>query len=452
MAGQHNPFTGLWFGARRTWYAGLLQGGRQQVQRLPRGRGYMSALVLSLVTLGSFCRAEDWPQWRGPDRTDISRETGLQTRWPEEGPRRLWMTRDAGIGYSGPAIVQGRLYILGARDGTSQLLCYDAQEGTQLWSADVGQMLTNGWGDGPRGTPTIDQGLVFALGGRGDLICADAADGRVIWRTRMQDYGGSIPNWGYTESVLVDGDQVVCTPGGNQGTILALDRKTGKKIWQSSDFIDGAQYASLIRADHQGTPQYIQLTQKSVAAVDVATGELLWRTDWPGRTAVIPTPIYHDGHVYVTSGYGVGCNLYRVSDDSRTVEEVYDDQVKKVMKNHHGGVLLFGDHLYGYSDGVGWTCQRFDTGERVWRERSKLGKGSLTCAQGQLYCLSEDEGDVVLLDATAEGWTERGRFRLEPQSQLRKPRGRIWTHPVVANGRLFLRDQELLFCFDVRQQ
>lgn len=391
--------------------------------------------------------AADWPQWRGPDRTDVSTEAGVLKSWPEAGPGRLWVNEDAGIGYAGFAVVGGRLYTMGARGDATFVIALSVADGEELWAARVGEMLNNGWGDGPRGTPTLDAGLVYALGGRGDLVCLRAADGRELWRRNMKEFGGRVPGWGYTESVLVDGPRVVCTPGESDGAMVALDKRTGKLLWQCEEFKDGAQYSSIIVANHSGKRQYIQLTQKSVVGVDAETGALLWRSDWPGRTAVIPTPIYHNGHVYVTSGYGVGCKLIRL-DENHNASDVWDN---KHMKNHHGGVILLDGHVYGYSDNVGWVCQDFRSGEIVWREKEKLGKGAIAHSDGRFYCLEEDSGTLVLIDASPEGWRERGRFRLEPQSGKRSRRGKVWTHPVISDGRLYLRDQEVISCYDVRE-
>ncbi len=273
------------------------------------------------------------------------------------------------------------------------------------------------------------------------------SDGSILWQAALTEFGGKVPNWGYTESVLVDEDKVVCTPGGEGGTMLALDKMTGKPIWQSKDVTDPAHYSSIIVAVDHGKRQYIQLLEKQLIGIEAATGNLLWSTPWVGKTAVIPTPIYHDGCVFITSGYGAGCELVKLTGTAEP-EVVYDN---KTMKNHHGGVVLVGDYLYGYSDNVGWLCMNFKTGEKVWSDKESLGKGGITCCDGMLYLLSEDDGEVVLIDASPKGWEEHGRFKLEPKTTLRKPAGRIWTHPVVAGGRLYLRDQELLFCFDVKK-
>jgi len=403
-------------------------------------------LCLFAALATTIATAADWPQWRGPDRTDISKETGLLKGWPEGGPKQVWLFKDAGLGYSGPAIVGGKLFTMGIREGGEQLIALDAKEGKLLWSVKIGEILKNGFGDGPRSTPTVDGDRIYALSGRGSIVCASVADGKILWQRTMKEFGGNTPNWGYTESVLVDGNKVICTPGGAQGAVVALDKKTGEPVWQSKEFTDGAHYASIIAANYGGKRQYIQLTEKHVVGVSAEDGKVLWTSDWPGKTAVIPTPIFHDGHVYVTSGYGVGSKLIKLS-QSNEASDVY---FSKTMINHHGGVILVDGHIYGYSDGNGWTCQNLMTGEKVWAEMDALGKGAIAYADGKFYCLAEKDGTVVLIDASPKGWKEHGRFKLEPQTTQRSPRGHIWTHPVIVDGRLYLRDQELLSCYDVK--
>lgn len=405
-----------------------------------------ASLVAIVLFRTNGAAAHDWPQWRGPDRTDVSRETGLLKQWPEGGPKRVWLYQNAGSGYSGPSIVGDKLFIMGTRDQNEILAALDSGTGKELWTANVGPLFAETRGNGPRGTPTVDGSRVYAMGGRGDLICADLTDGRVIWRQSMRSLGGRTPTWGYTESVLVDGNQVVCTPGGSSGAIAALDKATGKPVWQSEQFTEAAHYASIIVAEPNGVRQYIQLTASYVAGVSAKHGKLLWKSSFPGQTAVIPTPIFRDDCVYVTAGYGAGSKLVRIAPDNQATD-VYEN---KVMKNHHGGVVLVGDYLYGHSEGSGWLCQNFKTGEEVWRERNKLGKGAVSCADGMLYCLDEANGTVALVEASPNGWQEHGRFKLDPQTKIRSPQGRIWTHPVISNGRLYLRDQDLIYCYDVK--
>ena len=407
----------------------------------------LQTFAAGVAILTSTCAAADWPQWRGPDRSDVSKETGLLKSWPEGGPKRVWLFEKAGLGYSGPAIVAGKLYTLGASEGSEELIAVRADTGKELWSTKIGELLKNDWGDGPRGTPAVDGGNVYAMSGRGDLVCASAADGKMIWQHAMREYGGKTPGWGYTESVLVDGNKVVCTPGGEKGTVAAFDKKSGELLWQSKDLTDPAHYASIIAAHHGGKRQFIQLTEKHVAGIAADDGKLLWSMDWPGRTAVIPTPIFSDGQVYVTAGYEAGCKLIKLEANNEATEVYFN----KEMINHHGGVILVGDYLYGHSDRPvnGWLCQNFKTGEKVWLEKDALGKGAITYADGMLYCLAEKDGTVVLIDASPKGWKEHGRFKLDPQTTQRSARGKIWTHPVISGGRLYLRDQELLSSYDV---
>ncbi len=405
-----------------------------------------AVLLAGAIPSTSFAQNFDWPQWRGPNRDDVSKETGLLKQWPAEGPKKVWMSDVGGLGYAGFSVVKGKLFTMGARDQTEFLIALDANTGKELWATPIGGRLANKWGDGPRGTPTVDGDFVYTLGGDGTLICASVADGKSRWKVTMAELGGKVPNWGYTESVLVDGNKVLCTPGGPKGTVAALDKNTGKVIWQSAEWTDGAQYSSIIIADHNGKRQYIQLVMNTLAGLDAATGKVLWKSPWPGRTAVIPTPIFKNGHVYITTGYGVGSKLVKVAAGNQ-VSDVYEN---KVMKNHHGGVILIGDHLYGYSDGPGWICQSFMTGEEVWANKS-LGKGAIAYADGMFYCLDEGSGAVALVEASPKGWNEKGRFKLEPQTTQRSPSGRIWTHPVISNGKLYLRDQELIFCFNVKK-
>lgn len=391
----------------------------------------------------------DWPQWRGPNRDNLTEETGLLKEWPEAGPPVKWMSREIGLGYAGPAIVDGKLLILGSLEGTTYLFAINTQSGDQLWRTELSEDFKNGWGDGPRCTPTVDGENVYALSGTGTLVCVKLANGDEVWRTTMQDLGGQVPVWGYSESVLIDGDKLICTPGNTQGAIAALDKNTGELLWQTEELTDVAHYSSVIKADPAGREQYVQLLEKQVVGIDPENGDVLWQQDWPGRVAVIPTPLYHEGHIYISTGYGVGCRLIDLGETGVDPTTVYDN---KTMKNKHDGLVLLGDYLYGYSDGGGWTCQNVMTGKREWSEKGKLGKGAIAYADGMLYCISEKEGEVVLIDATPEGWSEHGRFTLTPQTEQRSPKGGIWMHPVIVNGKLYLRDQELLFCFDIEKK
>ena len=405
---------------------------------------------LGLSTLDS--QAGDWPTWRGANRDDISTETGLLNSWPEGGPKKLWTSKDAGLGYSGVAVVGDVIYTMGA-DGTAKeskefVIAINAKTGEKIWQTNIGEFLENGWGGGPRSTPSVASDLLVAIGGKGDVVCLSVKDGSEKWKASLTQLGGGIPNWGYCESALIDGDKVIVTPGGKDGTVACLELRSGKKLWQSSDITEGAHYSSAIVVDHFGKRQYIQLTEKKVFGLNAATGKLLWQQDFPGSVAVIPTPIYSNGQVYVTAGYGAGCMLINITANNK-VEKIYEN---KVMKNHHGGVLLVGEHIYGHSDDRGITCQNLATGEDVWNDKKKnSSKGAVAFADGMLYCLEEGSGDCFLVEATPTGYKEVSRFKLDPQTTQRNPQGRIWTHPVIANGKMYLRDQEILCCYDIAE-
>lgn len=406
-----------------------------------------------VASQGKAVGGKDWPTFRGASRSDRSPDQGLLKTWPSGGPKLLWEFKACGKGYSGPAIVGGKIYYTGAFDGQAKIICLNGEDGEELWTADLGEDPGEGynarWGSGPRGTPTVSDGVVYAISANGSLMAVDAADGKKKWSKELVgDFGGKVPKWGYSESPLVDGDWLIVTPGGKDGAIAALDKKSGETIWQSKDLTDGAEYSSVIIAEVNGRKQYVQLFMKTLAGVDAGTGKLLWTSKWPkGRTAVIPTPIYQDGKVYMTSGYSAGCKLVDISGS-----EAKDVWENKNMINHHGGVVLVDDYLYGFSDGSGLVCQDLKTGETKWKKiGSGIQKGAVHYADGMLYCVDESEGSVFLAEATPDGFSEKGRFPMPKVTELRKgTSGKVWTHPVVLDGKLYLRDQDLVFCFDVK--
>jgi outer membrane protein assembly factor BamB len=402
-----------------------------------------------LIAAAAFqVRAEDWPQWGGPTRDHKSAETGLLQEWPDGGPKRLWVVENLGAGYAGPAIVNGRIYIMGSREKKEFLIALNEKDGKEIWAAEMSPMLENGpWGDGPRGTPTIHEGQIYAISGKGTLIAANANDGKVAWKKSLEELGGKLQTWGFTESPLVENGMVYCTPGGDKGAVAALDAKTGDLKWQSKDFVvDNTHYSSLIGADINGARQLLRLTEKKLAGLDAKTGKLLWQTDFPGKVAIIPTPIVKGNKIYVTGGYDSGCKLIEI-DAQNNVKEIYQE---KTMVNHHGGVVLIADHIYGFTERNrgNWICHEFATGKEVWAEKG-IGKGAVTYADGRLYCISEGKGEVALVEPSPAAYKEHGRFTLQAQSEKRSQNGRIWTHPVIANGKLYLRDQEFFSCYDV---
>jgi outer membrane protein assembly factor BamB len=365
---------------------------------------------------------------------------------PPGGPPLVWKATGLGVGYSSVAVVGNRIYTIGEDKEASSVIALDATDGKKIWAAKLGKPGAPGMPafEGPRATPTVEGDLLIAVGQWGEIACLDTAQGKELWRKDyIKDFGGKRPNWGYSESPLIDGDKVVVTPGGSEGAIVALDKKTGALIWRSKDFTDSPHYSSLIVAEIGGVRQYIQLTAENVAGVAAADGKLLWQAVRKGKTAVIPTPIYSDGFVYVSSGYGVGCNLFKVTEAGGkfTVEEVY---ANKVMDNKHGGVIKMGECVYGHADGKGWTCQDFKTGAAKWQSNTP-GKGSIIYADGRFYLRAEDKGTMVLIEASPEGFKEHGRFEQPDRSDKK-----AWPYPVIAHGKLYLRDWDRLLCYDVK--
>ncbi|MEL7500287.1 MAG: PQQ-binding-like beta-propeller repeat protein [Planctomycetota bacterium] len=414
-------------------------------------------LLLVLFFISTVGAVDDWPQWRGPNRNDQSNETGLLKSWPEGGPTQLWVNKDAGLGYAGFAVVGDRLFTMGLEDDNEFALCLNANTGEEVWRKDIGPRFKNGWGDGPRSTPTVDGEYVYFMSAVGNVACLTTADGTEKWTASMQDFGGKIPKWGYAESPLVDDGRVICTPGGPNTTIVALDKLTGKTVWKSEPIRgtmgDGkktepaiAHYSSVLPIEFNNRKQYVQLTVLAVVGLDAETGKTLWQNPFPGRVAVIPSPIFDDGDVYVTAGYGVGSKLISLEDDNQVDETWYT----KAMQNHHGSVIKVGDFFYG-SSAKAFVCQSEKDGQMMWSDRS-IKKGALSYADGLFYHVQERGGEVLLFDATESGKVKvKGSFVLSPQTKRRNPRGMIWVHPVIANGKLYLRDQEFIHCYDIKE-
>ncbi|MDR2038932.1 MAG: PQQ-like beta-propeller repeat protein [Bacteroidales bacterium] len=413
------------------------------------------AMLIMFVISGMESEAQDWPQWRGPDRDGISKETGLNLDWSESKPPLLWVFKQAGSGYSSPSIVGTTLYCQGAADDNDFAFALDTKTGNLKWKQSLGKLFVMDRGNGPRGTVTVDGDKLYLIRGGGQLHCLSAADGKLLWQKDFRtDFGGNImsnSDWGFSESPLVDGDLVICTPGGDGGTMIALNKNTGDLVWRSTEWKDMGGYSSPIVAEVDGIRQYIQLARNGVAGIAAKDGKLLWSANVGGnRTAAIPTPIYHDHMVYVTSGYNAGCAGLRLAKDGDkfNVETVYTN---RNMSNHHGGVVLVGDHIYGYSDGPGWVCQNLGTGETVWKQRiSEPGKGAVTSIGSRLLCLDERTGSLTVVSATPDGWKEFGRLEIPERSEVSSMDKMVWTHPVIANGKLYIRDHDLLFCFDLK--
>jgi outer membrane protein assembly factor BamB len=397
-----------------------------------------------------------WPTFRGPGRTAVSPDTGLLKQWPESGPPLVWESPGCGRGYSSLAIAGGRIFTLGdgsslASDADEYLLAFDQNDGKLLWMTKTGPAWESGqpsW-QSSRSTPTVDGERVYVVSPHGELVCCESASGKELWRKNLKkDLGGKkADGWGYSESVLVDGDWVICTPGGTSATLVALNKVTGDLVWKTVRPDDrGAGHASIVIAMIGGTKVYVQSTGSGPMGVSADGGKLLWTYDIDRTTAVIPTPIVRGDLVFVTAGYGRGGALLKQvpGEGGIRIEELYPLSPK--LGNKHGGVVLVGDYLYGDSEDKGVPfCAELMTGEVKWQQRGPgRGSAAVCAADGCVYFRFAD-GTVALVKATPEGYEELGKFKAQGSGE--RP---SWAHPVVVGGMLYLREGDRLLCYDVR--
>ena len=463
---------------------------------------HVSLMLGELSTAETPDGSSDWPQWRGPKRDGVSQESGLARDWPESGPAVVWEVDHLGLGYSSMAVQDGRIFTLGNLDGVEHVLCLDATNGSIAWaiqpepvnrrlerqvSAELVRLdadqsggvdateaqsdpalsafdtldkssdgllsaselrgafggFRDDMGEGPRSTPAVDGNLVYTLGCKGDLACLEAATGNTLWTLNLvDDLGGQHTGRGYTESPLVDGNLLIVSPGGTGGAVVALDKRTGKLVWRSQEVDEPIQYASAVAADISGERMIVQFGSRGLFGLSARDGELLWRYERVSSgVANVCTPIVWQDRVFAASGYGTGAGLVRIARDGEgwRAEEVY---FNPRLANHHGGVVRVGDFVYG-TGSTSLVAMNFLTGEVAWINRS-TGKGSLVSADGMLYLVGE-EHRVALAEATPDAYREHGRFELP---DLGRP---TWTHPVIAGGRLYIRNQQRLTAFDVRR-
>lgn len=384
---------------------------------------------------------KDWSQWRGPERTGLSEETGLLKVWPAGGPKLVWSAQILGEGYGGVAIRENQVLVQGTRKNRSVIFCLNKDDGSTHWIADLGDRLEHGRGHGPRGTPTIDGDKIYALTENGDLASVERSEGTVLWqRNILKDFDGKNPKWLISESPLVDDHRLIVTPGGKEASVVALEKKSGKTIWTSKELSDQASYSSCVIADVQGIRSLMTFTSEAAVGLSVKNGKLLWRyKPVANPTANVTTPIFHQDKVFYSSAYGTGCALLQLKSRNGSIEakEIY---FNRDMMNHHGGIVLVNDYLYGFSNSI-LTCMEFSTGKVMWKDRS-VGKGSITYADGHLYLFSE-KNIVGLAEATPKEYKEKGRFEIKDQGWP------TWAHPVINDGRLYIRNQGMLYCYNL---
>lgn len=420
----------------------------------------VAAIAVFSLTLrdGSPIRADDWPQWRGPRRDAVSAETGLLQSWPAGGPRVAWQAFGLGTGYSSVVVGRGRLFTMGRRESDVVVTALDAATGTPVWTRKIGETSRH-----PCSTPTLDGDHLYALDPDGDLVCLQAATGEVVWQTNFIDNfaGRMMSGRGYGESPLIDGERLICTPGGEDAALVALDKLTGAIIWKAKlpelgpVGKDGAGFSSVVVTEAVGLRQYVQLVGRGVIGIDARDGRFLWGYNAiANETANIPTPVVHNEFVFAANGYSAGSVLLKLVADDRQdgtkgvkAEMVYSLSGSQ-FQNHHGGVVRLGDFLFaGHGNNNGLpTCLEFKTGRVIWKRRGPgVGSAAVVCADGQLYFRYQN-GVVALIAASDRGYNLGGSFEIPGAG------GDSWAHPVVANGRLYLREQDTMWVYDLRRE
>jgi len=406
------------------------------------GSRLLNATLLVAVAV-PLVHAADWPQFRGPDRNGQSPETGLLASWPEAGLSPLWTADGLGEGYSSAVITGGRIYVTGmlGEDKQGHLHAFDLN-GKRLWSTPYGAEWEKTY-PGTRYTPTIDGGRGYLISSHGVVCCFDAETGAIVWqRDVAKDYGGEAPAMGFAESLLVDGERLIVTPGGPDASVVALDKASGETIWTSKGLSDQSAYCSPILIERGGTRLIVTLTTATLAGLDPETGAIVWRTPFDENEELqnhAVAPVYADGLLYATSGHRKGGVMYELSEDGKAITQRWADET---LNNHHGGVIFLEGHLYGATMKGRWVCLSAADGAVKWEERG-VGKGSVTYADGHFYCYGE-KGTLGLVKATPGSHQLAGEFKIALGD------GVHWAHPSIADGRLYIRHGDVLLAFDIK--
>ncbi len=427
-------------------------------------------LRIPLITLGlliaSTALAEDWPIFRGPNRDGLCKETGLLQSWPKEGPPQVWTAKNLGSGFSTPTIAKGQIFGMGTRQGKDGVWALKEADGSELWFTPFDETVKRNPNTGPSSSPTYDDGSVYAVSTTGKLVKLDATSGKVAWQKSYADFGGKVPQWGFTDSPLIDGDKLIVIPTADKAVVVALDKKTGKELWKTvlaSGVGRGAGYTSAIKATIAETPMYVVLTGDAGGLIGISpeTGKVLWQYTGlaaRGSTAQIPIPVISQNNIWVSSSYRGGAALIEIvpdGNDKFTVKEIKSYR-KPELNNHHGGMVQAGDYVYfGHDQNAGSpVCVDLKTGEIKWGPEKPptaggvprgAGSAAVLAADGRLYFRYEKTHELFLIEPSPEGFKVISSFK-EPE-----PSGKeSWAHPVIANGKLYLRDQDKMHCFNVK--
>jgi outer membrane protein assembly factor BamB len=380
---------------------------------------------------------DEWPGWRGPRRDGVSLATGLLRSWPDGGPFLQWKAEGIGHGWSTVAVTGGSVYTTGDRAGQLWLTALD-MNGKRRWEVSHCEAWTGPY-PGSRATPTIDGDRLYLLSANGVVACRNVSDGSVVWERRLEEFGGKLPQWGYSASVLIHGDLAIVVPE-EKKCVVALDKKTGQERWSTEGYAAWPEYCSPIAVGHPAGDFIVAGTKAGLVGVDAANGRVLWENRFStGGGINAATPLYADSHVFWANGYKKQGVCLKIGAD-RSATQVW--QTEADPATHLGDFIARDGHLYGHH-GRAWKCLELTTGKEKWSSRA-LGTGALCYADGMLYLYQERGGVAALATCSPDGMEIRGRVKVEGE-------GESWAHPVVARGRLYLRYSTTLYCFDVRQ-
>ncbi len=438
---------------------------KRNTEKVMQQRNWIGIIFLALFQISSLQGfGEDWPQWRGPSRDGRSNETGLLKQWPSDGPKLAWHYQNAGSGFSSIVTVADRAYTLGTHKNFTVALCLNLDTGKLLWKTKLGRLGNSqdydiNWGAGPRSTPTISEGKVYALTDLGTIACLKAENGELIWKQNLvDDFGGVIPEWGYSGSPLIDEDRLVVTPG-KTNYMVALNSGTGEKKWSSHNYDVAAQYASVMKGQIAGRTYYLSANKEGLVAFDRQSGKLLFSHDATSNTvAAASTPLIKDNLIYHSSGYGGGSVLLELSKNQENEIQITQRYhlTGRTMRNHHGGVVLADNAVFGFTEANRgtWIAQDLATGSVLWEERIRPNQSGSACfADGFLYCHLDKDRTVSLVQLSRMQWESKGILYLpkilkvaagDKDEPAPKP---SWTHPSIANGKLFIRDQENIYAY-----
>lgn len=400
------------------------------------------SLILSVLVFSTVSLSQEASQWRGMNRDGIYNEKGLMRSWPAEGPKLLWHYDNLGDGHASAAVVSHeKIYTAGATDGKGSIFAFTL-DGKLAWSTPYGDEWAESY-PGTRSTPLVNEGKVYLMSGFGKIVCLSAENGSLIWSVDiMKDYDARNIVWGVTENLLIDGEKLFCTAGGEKNNVIALNKNTGKLIWSCTGNGEISAYCSPLLISLPARKIVVTMTEKSILGIDAGSGKKLWSFEQVNMYAVhANTPLYSDGYLYCVSGYGYGGVMLRLSADGTSVEKVWKNST---LDSRMGGVVLLNGKIYGIGDKIkGLHCLDWKTGEEVAYDKMNNRFGSIISAEGMLYTYDES-GEVALIEPTLTGFNKKGGFKV--------PYGgaQHWAHPVIENGRLYVRHGNSLMVYDIR--